>query len=173
MLNFHHYSQQEKGRLGKENGLSVYNFTNMILKSRCIIKVSDSENCKYYGRLQHEVCMSIGLEVVSTRRGGFLVHEPSASVAYINFSILVSDLKRQPPFACCNFSCKLLLLDFPAISFRVHKSVPRTIRVVLASCPWVCRELCCRERVTVWTGEGFSLFPPYKHPERMQLVSHW
>lgn len=72
MLIFHHYSPREKEKVG-EWLVCVYDFANMILKSRCIIKVSESESCKYYSRLhQREACVSVGWEVVTNRGwGGF------------------------------------------------------------------------------------------------------
>lgn len=179
MLNFYHYSPREKREVGKGKWLvSVNDFANIILKSRCIIKVSDSENCKYYSRLhQHEVYVSVGLEVVTNRRWGFFWFMNLQQVWHTLTSILVNDLKCQLPFACNNFSCKLLLLDFPTISFRVHKSISRTTSVLLASCPWMFLELFCWEPIhCVYASEGLGPPPPflpYKHPKWMQPVSQW
>lgn len=76
MLNFYHYPPEKKGRLGKENTLSAFDFANTILKSRCIIKVSGSENCRNYSM----ECVDLLLRRSNKKKmRGFLVHEPSGS----------------------------------------------------------------------------------------------
>lgn len=64
---------EKKGRLRQENSLAVFDFANTIPKSRCIIKVSESENCKYCSRLrQHEGCLNGGSEAAAKTRWGVL-----------------------------------------------------------------------------------------------------
>lgn len=170
---------EKKGRLRQERGLAVFDFANTTPKSRCIIKVSESENCKYCSSIIRGVylglrgCNKYKMRLFWFGFFWFLVQVSSTRYTHTNLSLLVRDLKCQPPFACNRFSCKLLLLGFAKISWRVDKSTPEPA-VVFASYPEMFLGVFFQESFCFfWWGFDVSnsqLFLHSEHLKKMQPV---